>query len=148
MPTESTLWDWTSQAKRVFGNLLHLCRIENLVGVGHADVEGCLEGVQFWLELKVAKRPARRATKLRFGSPLRESQVDWAKKRIAAGGRVWYLIQVGAGHERQVYLIRATVETIDALYQHVNEEWLQEHDSLDDSSPRGVVLTAAYHGGK
>lgn len=144
MPTEATLWQWTSQARRVFLGALHIERLENMVGAGHPDVEGCLEGVQFWLELKVAKRPARPTTKLRFGSPLRESQVDWAKKRIAAGGRVWYLIQVGGGPERQVYLIRATVQTIDALFQHVNEDWLRAHDRLDDASPRGVVMTAAF----
>lgn len=144
MPTERTLWDWASQARRVFGDALHVERVENMVGAGHPDAEGCLEGVQFWLELKVAKRPARKTTKLRFGSPLRDSQVEWARKRIAAGGRVWYLIQVGSGHERQVYLIRATLDTITALYQHVNEDWLRAHDSLDDASPRGVMVTAAF----
>lgn len=144
MATEATLWQWASQARRVFGEHLHVERLENMVGAGHPDVEGCLDGIQFWLELKVAKRPARAATKLRFGSPLRDSQVEWGKKRIAAGGRVWYLIQVGSGSERQVYLIRATVQTIDALYAHVNEDWLRAHDRLDDASPRGVMLTAAY----
>lgn len=144
MATEATLWDWAKQCRRVFGNTIHIERLENLVGAGHPDVEGCYEGVQFWLELKVAKRPARPTTKLRFGSPLRDSQVEWGKKRIAVGGRVWYLIQVGSASERQVYLIRATVQTIDDLYGHVTEDWLRAHDSLDDASPRGVVLAAAF----
>jgi hypothetical protein len=146
MPTEATLWRWLSQARRALARPadLHLERLENMVGVGHPDVEGCYQGVQFWLELKVAKRPARNTTKLRFGSPLRDSQVEWAKKRIAAGGRVWYLIQIGAAQDRQVYLIRATSHDIDALYSHVNEDWLRERDWLDDATPAGVVRTAAF----
>lgn len=121
---------------------LHMERIENAVGVGHPDVELCYCGIQSWIEQKVAKRPARRTTKLRFGSPLRESQKLWAEQRIAAGGRVWYLIQVGAGPERQMYLIRGTPETVNCLYRHVTEEWCIAHDALDDATPRGVVLTA------
>lgn len=142
--TEKTLWQWASKARLDLGDELHVTRVENVAGEGHPDAEGCYRGVQFWLELKVAKRPARSATLLRFGSPLRDSQVDWARKRIAAGGRVWYLIQVGSGHERQVYLIRATTVSIDALYHHVNEDWLRQYDSLDEVTPAQVMVMAAY----
>lgn len=135
---------WLSGARRQMDLPVHIERVENSVGAGHPDVELCYMGVQNWIEQKVAKRPARKTTKLRFGSPLRDSQKEWAEKRIAAGGRVWYLIQVGAGHERQMYLIRGTPETVDALYHHVTEEWCRAQDRLDEQTPRGVVMTVTF----
>lgn len=144
MPTEKNGWKWLSKARDQMDLPVHIERVENIAGAGHPDVELCYMGVQNWIEQKAAHRPARPSTKLRFGSPLRDSQVEWAKKRIAAGGRVWYLIQVGAGHERQMYLVRATIETIDALFNHVTEDWCRAHDSLDDATPRGVVQTVTF----
>lgn len=142
MATEKTQWQWLSNARRELGAALHMERIENMVGAGHPDVELCYAGVQAWIEQKVAKRPARKTTVLRFGSPLRDSQKEWAEKRIAAGGRVWYLIQVGSGHERQMYLIRGTLETVNQLYTHVTEDWCRAHDALDVTTPARVVLVA------
>lgn len=144
MPTERTQWQWLSKARLQMDLPIHIERIENAVGAGHPDVECCYMGVQNWIEQKVAKRPARSTTKLRFGSPLRDSQYEWALKRIAAGGRVWYLIQVGGGPDRQMYLVRATVETVNALYEHVTEDWLREHDRLAKATPRGVVETVTF----
>lgn len=142
MATERTQWQWLSGARRELGPALHMDRIENLVGVGNGDVNLCYRGVEAWIEQKVAKRPARKTTVLRFGSPLRDSQVEWAEKRIKAGGRVYYLIQVGSGSERQMYLIKGTIETVNQLYHHVTEDWCREHDCLDTVTPAGVVLAA------
>lgn len=144
MPTERTQWQWLSKARREMDLPIHMERLENMIGAGHPDVELCYMGRQNWIEQKVAKRPARATTVLRFGSPLRDSQYEWALKRIAAGGRVWYLIQVGGGAERQMYLIRATVETVNALYKHVTEEWCREHDALAKQTPRGVVEAVTF----
>lgn len=146
MPTEKTQWQWLSKVRVQIEDPehLHIERIENAVGAGHPDVECCYLGVQSWIEQKVAKRPARATTKLRFGSPLRDSQYEWALKRIAASGRVFYLIQVGGGPERQMYLVRATVETVNALYEHVTEEWLRAHDLLAKQTPVGVVQAVTF----
>lgn len=104
MARESGLWRWLSGARRVLGADLHMTRVENLIGSGMPDVEGCYQGTQFWLELKSAMRPVRSATPVRFPTKGREEQASWAISRIAAGGRVGYLLQVGHGHSRTIYL--------------------------------------------
>jgi hypothetical protein len=140
MATEHSLWQWLRKARDTFGTALRLARLENLAGAGAPDVEGCLRGAQLWLELKVAARPARKATRLRFGSPLRDSQVEWAKEQLSAGGPLGYLIQVGAGPERAIYLIHGC--KYEALHAGVNEEWCIANNELDRTTPDRVVQLA------
>lgn len=54
----------------------HVCRIENRVGSGMSDVNFAVGGLEFWLELKVAK-----GQKLYFET----SQPIWIKERIKVG---------------------------------------------------------------
>jgi hypothetical protein len=86
----------------------HKCvleRLENAVGVGHPDVEGCVNGTQIWIELKTVARPAKVETVVR--PKLRPSQEIWHRERSAAGFRHnWVLMQVGDGIHRSIYLIR------------------------------------------
>jgi len=106
MATESSLWKWLSKARDDFGPLLHIRRIENAISAGDFDVEGHLSGYgAFNIELKVAPRPARESTTLRFGSSVKQNQVEWARDRIEAGGAASFLIQVGAGADRAIYLV-------------------------------------------
>lgn len=140
--SESNLWKWLEKARREHGKRLHLTRQENLVMVGQPDVEGCLLGGQFWLELKHASRPARLTTKLRFGSPIKQNQIDWHRDRAEAGGVVFYLISVGSGPEREVYLIDWWRG--QAMLDHgVTEAELRSWKVLDKPSPAEVVLHAA-----
>lgn len=107
MALESALW------KRVRNGGTHLkhCgfkvdlkRIENSVGSGHPDVEGCIDGVQIWIELKSEERPKRPTTKIRFR--VRASQDIWLQERVRAGfRRCWVLAQVGDAAESRLYLI-------------------------------------------
>lgn len=141
MASESSLWQWLRGARKYFGAGLHITRIENTAGVGAPDVEGMLLGDQFQLELKIASvRPARATTKLRFGSPLRESQLEWCEARLAAGGRVGYLIQVGQGTDRSVYLIPGQLARV--LHEGVTESWCRLHNVLDEVTPAEVVRKA------
>ena len=95
-PLEKSLWRWLSQARKTLGPLLHMERVENCVGMGHPDVVGCYDGVDFQIELKTAARPARPTTLIK--TAVQPSQVIWAKKRSDANGSsAWLLIQVGAG---------------------------------------------------
>ena len=66
-----------------------LCeRIENAVGVGRLDVNGCIDGATFDLELKAEERLKRASTKISF--KVRVSQVVWMHERISAGcGTAW-----------------------------------------------------------
>lgn len=61
---------------------VHWMRIENLVGTGMADVNGCLNGVETWVENKLVK-----GNQITF-QPM---QPAWIMQRLAHGGRVFVL---------------------------------------------------------
>lgn len=120
MTRESSLWSWLKKARVTLGpNALHMERIENSIGAGTPDVEGYVsfpetfvltatiqlpnEG-QFWLELKSEERPARTTTPIRFKLRDREKQIEWMKHRWWIGGNAFWLLQVGSGSERMLYL--------------------------------------------
>jgi hypothetical protein len=87
------------------GYAVHLTRIENAVGTGHPDVEGCINGGQTWIELKSEMRPKRIDTPVHLKA-WRESQSVWHKGRTDAGSRIhWVLIQVGEDNDALLYLI-------------------------------------------
>lgn len=81
-----------------------LQRLENAVGQGHPDVEGCIDGAQVWIELKSEDRPVRITTMIR--PKTRASQSEWHRERAKAGFRChWVLIQVGESRKARLYLI-------------------------------------------
>lgn len=108
MARESALW---ARIKTAITELRHkkhvvdLQRLENAVGTGHPDVEGCIDGAQIWIELKSnLKHPVRSTTIIH--PKLRQSQSEWHRDRTAAGSRChWVLIQVGDGSKASLYLI-------------------------------------------
>lgn len=105
MATEAGLWKSLSVVRNTLGGDLHIRRVENAVGMGDPDVEGCYRGNCFHIELKVAPRPARGLTGLRFGHDITNEQAEWHTARAEAGGRSFFLIQVGDGAERALYLV-------------------------------------------
>ena len=50
-------------------------------GLGVPDLNGCYEGVEFWVELKLVKRG------LKLG--LSPTQIAWLARRHRVGGRAW-----------------------------------------------------------
>ncbi len=100
---ENHLWRWFSKVKPYFRERLHMCRVENLVMSGMPDVEGCLDAIQFWIELKTSARPRKTSdtVKVKF----RPTQPVWLRRRNLAGGRVFVLLQVGSGRQASRYLI-------------------------------------------
>lgn len=125
MARETGLWDWLKKARDHFGDRLHMRRVENSVGIGDSDVEGVLDGEPFVIELKVAKRPARKSTVLKFGEPIKQEQIEFMRRRLLAGSAAAFLIQVGAGAEREVYVVHAALG--DVLAAGVTEEQLQRY---------------------
>lgn len=107
MARESALWDRLKTAGKALvqvGHLVDLQRLENLVGVGHPDVEGCIDGFQVWIELKSEARPARADTVIH--PKTRISQGIWHRKRAMAGCRInWILLQVGEATKARLYLV-------------------------------------------
>lgn len=107
MARESALWQRCKTGGKALtwqGHRVDLKRIENAVGVGHPDVEGCVDGGQVWIELKSCLRPARADTPIR--PKKRPSQEIWHRDRSKAGCRInWILIQVGEDRDGILYLI-------------------------------------------
>lgn len=73
-----------------------LDRIENSVGSGWPDANGCFEGIEFWIEVKEPEEPKRASTPL-FGSShkLGLEQRNWIKRQLNAGGLVYIYIDTG-----------------------------------------------------
>lgn len=61
---------------------VHWMRMENLVGTGMSDVNGCYKGTETWVENKIVK-----GNRIK----LERSQPPWIIKRTMAGGRVFIL---------------------------------------------------------
>jgi Holliday junction resolvase len=61
-----------------------MVRIENVAGIGTPDVNACHNGVECWLELKVAK-----GHQIYF----RSAQIVFMTRRVAEGGRVFVLVR-------------------------------------------------------
>lgn len=105
---EDRLWDWLKTAEKNFGRELHMERIENLVGVGAADVSGTWLHGYFDIELKTTARPARAGTQVlnRNDEYIRPAQKIWHRRRWLAGGNNFVLLQVGSRTGALRYLIR------------------------------------------
>jgi hypothetical protein len=82
---------------------LHMRRVENLVGAGAPDVDGCCNGRYFEIELKGIDRPKRADTPLDLG--IRKSQVVWHRQRVRCGGNIWLYVRVGEGAALKKYLV-------------------------------------------
>lgn len=98
---ESRLWEWLRDGLRATPGL-HMRRVENLVGDGDPDVDGCWQGKYFELELKGCDRPAKDG---RLCFEVRQSQVVWHRKRWRCGGNIWLYIRVGKGRDVRRYLV-------------------------------------------
>jgi len=68
-------------------------RIENYIVAGMPDINLCIEGCEFWIELKAPTEPKRATTPL-FGSnhKLSQAQKNWFKRQWQSGGQAFILI--------------------------------------------------------
>jgi hypothetical protein len=144
MALESALWKRCltgAKAVRHQGHKLDMQRIENCATSGHPDIEGCLDGGQFWIELKSCMRPVRSDTPIR--PKTRISQGIWHEKRAKAGCRIaWILIQVGEANDARLYLVPGN--RYDDIT--VPEQQLAEMSVLSPSATCGDVILRAVQG--
>ena len=125
---------------------LHLQRVENSVASGPPDVEGqLLHRGQFWIELKSTARP-KRGGPVRF--KVRDSQVEWMRRRCRVGGRVWLLLQVGSGRSAARYLVpgRYAGQVQEGMTEVTLMqvcEMRQRPNGLNSDSPADVIRRAA-----
>jgi hypothetical protein len=121
-----------------------MCRVENSVMEGMGDVEGCLKGDQFWIELKCEPRPADPSTRIK--PRFERAQLPWLNRRTGAGGRAFVLLQVGQGHAACRYLLPPD-ECVDLAEVGMTEHWLKAHSLIDPKSPAlAIVKFAAKYG--
>lgn len=120
---EKNLWIWLRDGVKpqIAEGRLHICRIETITMAGYPDVEGCLDGHNFHIELKAIERPKRQGTPLRIR--MQPGQVPWLKKRWKAGGACSVLVRVGSGHGARHYLIAG--RDAAALEQPIHESRLE-----------------------
>lgn len=89
---EASAYKWLKEAI-CLSSKDRIDRFENLVGVGNPDVNGCLDGSEFWIEVKAPKEPVRSSTSL-FGSnhKLSQDQKNWIKRQLSAGGNAYIFV--------------------------------------------------------
>jgi len=96
-------------------------RIENVAGAGTPDVNGCADGHEYWVELKVNrnKKPIDQSmpnTKDGVMGLLEQSQYPWHNRRVRNGGKVFVLVKNKYALSLfQAYLMKATLHE----YRHV-----------------------------
>lgn len=142
MPYERNLWDWLREQSRplLAKRSLHLCRVENMVMAGYPDVEGCLNGMPFHIELKGALRPANPETPIR--TKWQPGQKPWLKKRWTVGGSCFLLMRVGKGREIKLYMIRGDqVGTVG----EITESELDKMSIIPTNSSGICVIERAAH---
>ena len=74
------------------GNGDRITRIENLLAEGTPDTNGCVGGMEFWLEIKAPKEPARLNSYLfrnNSNHMFTQGQKNWALAQIKVGGNMW-----------------------------------------------------------
>lgn len=71
-------------------------RVEaGLICPGLPDVNACVDGHEFWLELKAVSRG--------FAIGLRREQVPWILRRCTNGGTVWVVVRLVMSREIYLY---------------------------------------------
>lgn len=136
---ESNLWGWLRDSLPTLKTKKHIQRIEDSTKSGTPDVEGCIEGRTFWIELKVAYEQVR-APVVRIKTT--DKQVYFALKRTQVGGLSWYLIRVGKHPHRFHFLIPG--ELAEALLDKpVSLDWLHANSACDPQAKAVDIIVAA-----
>jgi len=97
-----------------------LNRVENNVGFGIPDVNGCFLGNEFWIEIKIGtirRDPEQPIFDKKYGMTV--EQINWHIEQNQAGGRSFILLRIGEnlflveGHKAS----RVNQWTLDALVE-------------------------------
>lgn len=112
MTLEKNLWS----RFRACTTWAHLIRVENWAENGTPDVNGCWQGKEFWVELKVAELPKREITPVAVPH-FTEDQRRWLHNRSVAGGNAYLLLQV----EREYLLFKGDAAAIFVGYSTLNQ---------------------------
>lgn len=87
--------------------------VENEVRPGTPDINGCIDGSEFWIECKLLPSwPKRTSTPVRIKTFTKEQRL-WLKSRWSAGGSCWLMLKVA--DTRQWFLFPGSKEVIDQI---------------------------------
>ena len=128
---EAKLWQDVKKALKD----AHLVRIENKVGPGIPDVNGCYKGIEFWLELKVIKGNSLQLSKF---------QKAWIYERTRVGGKVFVLARPLSGSVLKVFegsnAIRGPESRYPVLWIHDHDDWLKFYKLLGPAGDAGSEI--------
>lgn len=97
MKGESETNAWKAFRQHVLGPRDRGERMENLVGLGFPDTNCCVNGVEFWMEIKAGREPVRGSSMfLRNNHPLSQDQKNWFLKQRRAKGLGFVYIETDA----------------------------------------------------
>ena len=92
MGPEATLWNWMKAGLKKVEPPHDVHRIETSTESGYPDVEGCIGGTSFLLELKVARSLRKTTTNFSLDH-YHSKQAYTLYHRWKAGGRSWILVR-------------------------------------------------------
>lgn len=130
---EQRLWAWLRPKLAPYGRV---SRVENPLDPGMPDVSYCINGVEGWIELKVATWPARPDGIVGRGL-IRPAQRAWWAKQLNAGGWTFILLRItgrqvehllldGEGAMKGIGTFSLTLLKQKALYWWSSErDWTQ-----------------------
>lgn len=111
----------------------HIIRVENPLDPGMPDVNYCIEGVEGWLELKMAiscpKTKELRDCTLRVS--IRPVQPIWWQERLKVGGRVHILVET-PGWPSDYLLLPPKFVGIRPFWQYLDQYRLDNLSELRD----------------
>lgn len=93
MGPEATLWNWLKRGLPSLGKPHDVSRVETSAESGFPDVEGCIAGASFLVELKVAHYVRKKDGTFALDHYTAE-QAYKLYRRWKVGGRSWLLIRV------------------------------------------------------
>jgi hypothetical protein len=145
---ETSLWQWLKKAAPEFAEDLCLDRVENAAMSGMADVNGCLRGQEFWIELKTSARPSSPDTRIK--PRFQPGQPEWLRKRSRAGSKAYVLLQVGQGGQARRYLLDGVWAKRLAAHGFTEAELVEQSLVPPVAFAAEVVSTAAnpFHSGR
>ena len=116
---ESKLW---SKIKIRYSDTVHFARVENWAVPGTPDLNCCVEGLEFWLELKVL------GPKASLLKNLRPHQISWQCTRRSHKGLV-------------LNLVSRPSSSVFQLYPGISESVLRDPKSLEPISTSNELWT-------
>jgi hypothetical protein len=140
---EQAMWQRLQPLLKPYG---HFERVENAFGSGMPDVNYCVQGHEGWIELKARERWPRLPTDPVVLAHYTPEQRRWARRRVRAGGTVWWLLRADMEHVLLPGMVAADLydreEAPSKTKLWDSAVWLADA-ALDPVAIRGLAIALA-----